>query len=281
MVSDSPVLIFGADGQLGRALQASAEGRRLALSAEARCDLRDAFAVSQLVRTVRPAWIVNAAAYTAVDRAESEIGIAYGVNRDGAANLARAALETGSRLIQISTDYVFDGESLRAYHEFDLPNPLSAYARSKLAGETAVRDLSPRHYIVRTAWLYGAGRRNFAQTMLGLADRPEVRVVSDQFGSPTYVPHLAGAIAVLVETGAFGTYHLAGGGGTSWYGLTCALYAAFGISTAIRAVPSAELARPARRPRYSVLTTLQSPSIQLPPWEEGVRELARAVRSAP
>ena len=156
--------------------------------------------------------MINAAAYNRVDDAETDATDAYRGNALGPRNLALATAELGVALMHVSTDYVFDGNATRPYHEFDAPNPQSAYGRSKLAGEHAVRELNHRHYVVRTAWVYHEQGGNFPRTILSLATRPEVRVVDDQVGSPTYAPHLAAAIARLVETGAYGTYHFAGAG---------------------------------------------------------------------
>jgi dTDP-4-dehydrorhamnose reductase len=180
--------------------------------------------------------------------------------------------------VHVSSDYVFDGCSERAYHEFDATHPLSVYGLSKLAGEQEVRCFNPRHYIVRSAWLYSPVGRNFALTMRSLAGRSEVRVVADQFGSPTYVPHLAVAIERLVETRAFGTYHLVNAGVASWYQLACAIFRELGVQVAVHPVPTADYPTPAKRPRFSVLTSVQQPRILLPPWEDGVKEFAAALR---
>ncbi|MDH4195320.1 MAG: NAD(P)-dependent oxidoreductase, partial [Nitrospirota bacterium] len=173
-----------------------------------------------------------------------------------------------------STDYVFDGRQTRPYHEFDRTNPLSVYGQSKLAGEEAVRVANPRHLIVRTAWLYHTIGKNFPNTICRMAGKEVVRVVNDQFGSPTFAPHLARAVFQLVETDAYGTYHMAGSGGTSWYEFTQALYQALGIQTTVVPIPTVQYPLPASRPAYAVLNSLQHPLIPLPPWEEGVREFA-------
>src|SRR5262249_54438899 len=176
--------------------------------------------------------------------------------------------------LHVSTDYVFDGTAGRAYHEYDRPNPLSVYGRSKLAGEEAVRAAHARHYVVRTAWLYAAEGRNFPLTLLGLGAKGPVRVVDDQHGSPTFAPHLAEAIARLVATGAWGTYHLAGAGETTWHGLTQTLFELCGVRSPVEAVITDAFPRPAPRPRYSVLTSIQEPRITLPPWRAGLAEFA-------
>jgi dTDP-4-dehydrorhamnose reductase len=236
--------------------------------------------VCEAVAAHRPDIVINAAAYTNVDGAESDQTGAYKLNAVGPRNLAVASYRHGIPLAHISTDYVFDGTSNRPYHEFDPVNPQSVYGRSKLAGEQAVAAHNPRHYIVRTAWLYHTEGRNFPKTMLAQAEKNEARVVEDQYGSPTYAPHLAAGIARLIETGAFGVYHLAGGGVVSWFGLARKLYDLLGIKAAVHPVTTAEFPRPAARPRYSALATIQEPEILLPPWEEGLSAFAEAVSAA-
>lgn len=272
------ILLTGAGGQLGQALQEALADRDLVALDHHHLDITSLEAVRHTVGGHHPDIVVNAAAFNNVDGAESEPDAAYRGNALGPRNLAVVTAARGLPLLHVSTDYVFAGTRTRPYHEFDRPHPRSVYGASKLAGEDAVRTLNPRHYVVRTAWLYHTVGRNFPKTMCTLADRSEVRVVSDQFGSPTYAPHLAAALAQLITTGAYGTYHLAGQGGTSWFALTCALYRHLGIRTPVRPVATSEFPRPAERPRYSVLTTLQEPRIVLPPWEDGVAEFARTYK---
>lgn len=272
------ILLTGAGGQLGQALQEALADRDLVALDHHHLDITSLEAVRHTVGGHHPDIVVNAAAFNNVDGAESDPDAAYRGNALGPRNLAVVTAARGLPLLHVSTDYVFAGTRTRPYHEFDRPHPRSVYGASKLAGEDAVRTLNPRHYVVRTAWLYHTVGRNFPKTMCTLADRSEVRVVSDQFGSPTYAPHLAAALAQLITTGAYGTYHLAGQGGTSWFALTCALYRHLGIRTPVRPVATSEFPRPAERPRYSVLTTLQEPRIVLPPWEDGVAEFARTYK---
>lgn len=272
------ILLTGAGGQLGQALQEALADRDLVALDHHHLDITSLEAVRHTVGGHHPDIVVNAAAFNNVDGAESEPDAAYRGNALGPRNLAVVTAARGLPLLHVSTDYVFAGTRTRPYHEFDRPHPRSVYGASKLAGEDAVRTLNPRHYVVRTAWLYHTVGRNFPKTMCTLAERSEVRVVSDQFGSPTYAPHLAAALAQLITTGAYGTYHLAGQGGTSWFVLTCALYRHLGIRTPVRPVATSEFPRPAERPRYSVLTTLQEPRIVLPPWEDGVAEFARTYK---
>lgn len=271
------VLVTGALGQLGRALPAALANHEVVALPRGELDIADLDAVREVVRMHRPDLIINAAAYNRVDDAEADDTAAYRGNALGPRNLALASADIGIPLLHVSTDYVFDGRATRPYHEFDRPDPQSAYGRSKLAGEQAVRALNPRHYLVRTAWVYDAQGGNFPRTILSLAARPEVRVVDDQTGSPTYAPHLAAAIARLIPSAAFGTYHFAGQGAVTWYGLTRKLYELRGIATPVVPVTTAEFPRPAQRPRYSVLTTLQEPRIVLPPWQDGLADFCRAL----
>jgi dTDP-4-dehydrorhamnose reductase len=229
------------------------------------------------VKSCHPDVIINAAAFNNVDGAESDPESAFRLNAVGPRNLALESASLKIPLVHVSTDYVFDGNGNRAYHEYDSTNPLSQYGASKLAGEHAVASLSDRHYIVRTAWLFHPQGKNFLKTMISLAGNPEVRVVNDQRGSPTYAPHLATAIGRLIETQAFGIYHFAGQGSTTWYDLTVALFTHLGIKTPVFPVTTEEFPRPAKRPRYSALITVQEPRIVLPAWEDGVAEFARSI----
>lgn len=263
------VLITGADGQLGTALQKVLRHDVWAVGKDV-LDITDWIAVQQAFVKFEPDIVINAAAYTQVDAAEENKTDAYRINAVGPRNLALASAALNIPILHVSTDYVFDGMASKPYHEYDQPSPRSVYGASKLAGEQAVRTLNPQHFIVRTAWLFDVPGNNFLKIMCGLADKPEVRVVSDQFGSPTFVPHLAIGIQELIETQAFGIFHVAGRGGASWYELTCYLYDKLGVNTPVVPVSTGEFPRPAERPRYSVLTTIQEPRIQLPPWQEGV-----------
>jgi dTDP-4-dehydrorhamnose reductase len=274
------ILLAGAGGQLGQALRAALVQDEVVALDHQRLDISKLEEVRRAVETYCPDLVLNAAAYNNVDGAESDALAAYRGNALGPRNLAVATAARGIALLHVSTDYVFDGTGTRPYHEFDRPQPLSIYAASKLAGEEAVRSLNPKHYLVRTAWLYHAVGKNFARTICGLArQQSEVRVVHDQVGSPTYAPHLATAILDLARTQAYGTYHLANQGAVSWYELTCALYRHLDIATPVSPIPTSEFPRPAKRPAYSALMTIQDPAILLPPWEEGVAAFAEAVRA--
>jgi dTDP-4-dehydrorhamnose reductase len=275
------ILVTGATGQLGRALQPALRKHEVLARDHRRLDITALATVREAIESTRPHLVINAAAFNDVDGAESAWEPAYRVNALGPRNLAVATAGRGIPILHVSTDYVFDGTSTRPYHEFDRPNPLNVYGASKLAGECAVAALNPRHFIVRTAWLYDSTGRNFPLTMCALAkNQAAVRVVDDQRGCPTYAPHLAEAIAHLITSDAFGIFHLAGQGSATWFELTKRLYAELRIETPVHPVATAEFPRPAKRPARSVLTTLQEPRVLLPPWEEGVAEFARALRAS-
>lgn len=266
------IAICGAGGQLGRALQRSLTGHQLMPLQHSDLDITDLTRVEKTAARIKPDLIINAAAFNEVDRAESDSDSAFRLNAVGPRNLALTTFAMGIPILHVSTDYVFEGNGDCPYHEFDRTNPLSVYGKSKLAGEQAVSTHNPRHYIVRTSWLYDSTSRNFPNTMIGLSTRPEVRVVNDQVGSPTFVPHLAEAIRQLIDTSSFGIYHLAGSGSASWYELTRELFELFGIMTPVIPVTTEEFPRPAPRPRYSVLDSIQHPRITLPAWEEGLKD---------
>jgi dTDP-4-dehydrorhamnose reductase len=271
------ILLAGAGGQLGRCLPAACKRHEVTALAHAELDITDAAKVNAAIAHYRPELLINAAAFNDVDGAESRAAEAHAVNATGPGVLAAAAAARGIPVLHVSTDYVFDGKVRRPYHEYDQTNPLSAYAAGKLAGEEAVRSANPRHYVVRTAWLYWEQGRNFLLSMYGLAGRPEVRVVIDQIGSPTYVPHLAAAISQLIETEAYGTYHFAGQGGTSRWEMVGEMYRRLHIMTPVLPASHSEFAAAAARPTYSALTSIQRPHIELPPWQEGIGEFSHGI----
>ncbi len=272
------ILLLGARGQLGRAVCRVFARHELVTPVERELDVADAGAVERTLDALRPELVLNAAAYTAVDQAEDEPDLAYRANRDGPRVLAEATARRALPLLHVSTDYVFDGEKGAPYVESDATNPLSVYGASKLAGEEAVRRTNPQHYLVRTAWLYGPVGKNFALSIRAAAARePRLRVVDDQWGSPTYAPQLAAALEPLIETGAYGTHHLANGGVASRFAFAAALLAALGSGTALEPIPTSAWPTRARRPRNSALASERSTGIALPDWQDGVRAFAAAV----
>jgi dTDP-4-dehydrorhamnose reductase len=282
------VLVTGAGGQLAGALEALAvPGREIVALGVDRLDITDAAAVDRTVASRRPDAIVNAAAYTAVDKAESEPELARAVNADGAANLARAATRHGAFLVHVSTDFVFAGDLGRLYRPEDEPRPLSVYGRTKLEGERAVRAASPESAIIRTAWVYGATGKNFLLTMLRLmGERGSVRVVADQVGSPTAVDGLAAACVRAAEGRRSGTWHWTDAGVASWYdfavaiaeeGLAAGLLPSLPEVTPIR---TEEFPTPARRPSCSVLdksSTLAAFGLPVRHWRDGLRATIRTL----
>lgn len=264
------ILLFGASGQVGRALQRGglAAHEVLAIDRQGReglgGDLADPAAVAATVRTVEPDVVINAAAYTAVDRAESEPAIATAVNADAPTAMAQAAARVGAWLVHYSTDYVFDGSGTRPWAETDLPAPQSVYGSSKRAGEQGIRASGCRHLILRTSWVFGLEGGNFAATLLRLfAEREELRVVADQTGAPTSAEWLASLTAhMLTRLGdrtVHGTWHAALAGATSWHGYAEHLLAGArargipAVTRAIHPIASADYPTPARRPLNSRL----------------------------
>lgn len=274
------ILLVGATGQLGGALRPVLTRHDVVPFDSRQLDVRDAARVRATLDEQRPDLVLNCSAWTDVDGAESDRRGAFALNADGPRNLAEAARDVDAALLHVSTDYVFDGEKEGPCFESDTPNPLQVYGESKLAGERAVLETWDRSWVVRTAWLYSTTGRNFALTMRSLAGRGEVRVVSDQFGCPTYAPHLADALGTLIERDAYGLHHLAGDGLASWWEFAGALYRAQGLDVRVEPVTTAEFPRPARRPRRVELRTERQPALRLPPWQEGVAAFARDVGSA-
>lgn len=289
------IVLLGAQGQLGWELQRSLAplGRLHALDRRS-ADLAEPAQLVRTVRALRPDVVVNAAAHTAVDKAESEPGLAHAINASAPAALAQLAAELGAWLVHYSTDYVFDGSGTRAWQEGDATGPLNVYGRSKREGEQAIAASGCQHLIFRTSWVYAARGSNFAKTMLRLAqERERLTVIDDQHGAPTGADLIADVSAhalrmALARPELAGLYHLVAAGETSWHG-----YAQHAIAQAralrpelawtvqdIAAVPSSALATPARRPHNSRLDTRklqQAFGLTLPPWQQGVDRLLREI----
>ena len=257
---------------LGTDVVAAASGHDVVALTRADLDITNADAVRAAVRDVRPDAVINCAAWTNVDLAETEEAEATLINGDGAGHLAAAAAEVGAHVVHVSTDYVFNGAASEPYPEDAPTGPIGAYGRSKLAGEVAVARAAPSgHAIVRTAWLFGPHGKNFVDTMLRLgADRDELTVVDDQLGCPTYTGHLAPALVAIAVARTQGVLHAAGAGSCTWWELACATFERAGLPVTVHRGTTAGFNAPAPRPAYSVLGSTRSDTPVLPAWQDGL-----------
>jgi dTDP-4-dehydrorhamnose reductase len=275
--------ITGAAGMLGQAVTATAErlghdvaGFDIAGGEHEVLDITDAQATQRALAAAEPQAVINCAAYTNVDGAESDEERARELNGAAAGHVAAAAAAAGAKVVHLSTDYVFDGSKREPYAESDPTNPQSAYGRTKLAGELAVAEAAPDHAIVRTAWLYGAGGPNFVETMLRLAgERDEVSVVTDQVGCPTWTGHLAEALLEIAERPDTGLFHCCGAGTCSWYDFTVEIFDRAGVKCRVRPTTTDAFPRPARRPAYSVMVSERPEAPVLPPWPDALGDYLR------
>lgn len=266
--------ILGASGLLGKALMREWSGDEVDGLGSRDVDIRDADRVREVLQKARPDWIVLAAAYTDVDGCESHPDRAFAVNRDGAVNVAQAAQRIGAKLLFLSSDYVFDGKKTSPYETGDARNPQSVYGRSKAEAEVQLQEVLPECCIARTSWLFGTGGKCFPDTILKLAaSRPVLDVVSDQRGCPTYSVDLARAIIELCRKDASGIVHVTNAGNCSWFEFAREIVKGAGLATEVRPVSSLQMARPAPRPAYSVLSSksLQQHGIAMPTWEDALQ----------
>ena len=280
------VLVAGAAGMLGQDVIGAGRraGHEMLDYGREQLDIASADSVGAALEHAAPEALVNCAAFTDVDGAERERERAFAVNADGVGMLARAAEAAAVPMLHVSSDYVFDGRAPlassgapRAYIESDPTGPLSAYGESKLAGERQVLDASARHLVVRSAWLFGLGGRNFVATMLALAGERAaeagpcaVEVVTDQVGSPTWTGHLAPALIGLLERRVTGLAHLAGSGMVSWHGLAVEAFRQAEVACEVRQTSTAQMRRPAPRPAFSALESERDDVLPLPPWQDGL-----------
>jgi dTDP-4-dehydrorhamnose reductase len=267
------LLVTGAAGMLGRdvMLAAGNAGHEVIGHGRAELDVTDPGALARRLELARPDVVINCAAWTDVDGAETAEEAAFAINGKGAGNVAAAANEIEARVLHVSTDYVFDGAKGAPYVESDQPAPLSAYGRTKLAGEEAVAAANKRHFIVRSAGLFGVGGRNFVETMLQLAgDRSEVAVVRDQVGSPTYTWHLAYGIVRLIEGIEYGIHHMAAAGQCSWYEFAREIFEQATVECRVLSITSEEFGAAAPRPPFSALVSQREHAIRLPSWQDGL-----------
>jgi dTDP-4-dehydrorhamnose reductase len=268
------VTLFGASGLLGQDLVQELKAEQLTVLSSKDADLRDHSRVRDVIRDSRPDWILLSAAYTDVDGCELNRDLAFAVNCDGAINVAEAARETGSRLMFLSTDYVFDGSKRSPYQTSDARKPTSVYGESKARAEERLLEILPEVCIVRTSWLFGHGGRCFPATILKLAStRPEISVVNDQRGSPTFARDLASALVQLCRASARGIAHVTNAGNCTWYEFATEIVRASGLPTTVKPVTTAEFPRPARRPAYSVLSpdSLHAYNVRMPGWQDALR----------
>lgn len=267
------VLVTGAAGMLGRdvMLAAGNAGHDVVGFGRAELDVTSPTVVEKKFDLERPDVVINCAAWTDVDGAEESEQAAFAVNGTGAGNVAAAAATVGASVVYVSSDYVFDGAKGAPYVESDQVAPLSAYARTKLAGEEATTAANKRHFIVRSAWLFGIGGPNFVETMLRLAgDHGEVLVVRDQVGSPTYTWHLAYGIVRLIEGIEYGIHHMAAAGQCSWYEFAREIFEQAKVECKVLSITTEEFGRPAPRPPFSALTSQREHAIRLPSWQDGL-----------
>ncbi len=279
------VTLFGASGLLGqelvRELSADPINDLLTALSSQDADLRDPTRVRERIRDSRPDWVILSAAYTDVDGCESNRDLAFAVNCEGAVNVAQAARAAGARLLFLSTDYVFDGTKRSPYEITDARNPTSVYGESKARAEERLQEILPEVCIARTSWLFGHGGKCFPATILKLAStRPEISVVNDQRGSPTFTSDLASALVQLCRANAQGIVHVTNSGNCTWFDFAAEIVHAAGLPTKVNPVTTAEFPRPARRPAYSVLSpdSLHALNIHMSSWHDALR---RYLASAP
>lgn len=276
----SKTLITGAKGMLGNMLGKVFAVEKPTLWDRDELDITNLEQVRKKIGELKPEVIVNTAAYTDVDGAESDRELAFAVNETGVKNLAAVAKEIGAVLIHYSTDYVFPGDRHEGYSEHDMPGPaVNVYGKSKLAGERALQEITPKYYLIRTAWLYGPGGKNFVETMLKLGSspstgsglQPALRVVDDQHGSPTFTKDVAQfSQQLLVRKHAPGIYHATNSGQATWYAFAQEIFRLANIDTKLEPVTSAEFLRPAKRPQYTILKNTKGPTLR--PWQDALKE---------
>ena len=265
------VLIFGATGMLGKALMQRWRGDEVVGLGSSQADIRHADKVTEVVQSTKPDWIILAAAYTDVDGCELNPTLAASVNTQGAINVARGAADCRSRLLFVSTDYVFNGQGTSPYETSDERKPINEYGKSKAHAEEKILAMIPDASIVRTSWLFGPGGKCFPDTILKLAaTRPEIEVVNDQRGSPTYTFDLADGIIQLCRSNAKGIVHCTNSGDCTWYDFASEILRQAGSSTRVRPTTSDRFVRPAERPKYSVLSpaSLNAYGLSMRGWKE-------------
>ena len=266
-------MILGASGLLGKALLHEWKHEPLYSPSSQEVDIRDLAALKSAVADARPEWIILSAAYTDVDGCETHKELAFSVNRDGAVNVAQVAKQVGAKLLFLSSDYVFNGKKNSPYDIDDLRDPQSVYGRSKAEAEVRLLEILPTCCIVRTSWLFGVGGKCFPHTILRVAaERPALEVVADQRGCPTYAPDLARTIVSLCGKNASGVVHATNSGECSWFEFAKEILKQAGLNNEVRAITTNQIARPAPRPAYSVLSprSLHRWNVTMPAWQDAL-----------
>lgn len=275
----SKILIIGAGGQLGQCLKTVAERRGISgivSPAEQEANILNEAGLDTLFESEKPAFVINCAAYTAVDKAEDEVDLSKAVNETGAANLARVCVKHGAALIHISTDFVFEGNEVKLLTETDVAKPINVYGQTKLDGELAVSPILPEHFIIRTSWLYSEYANNFVKTMLKLgAERDELNIIADQVGTPTYAIDLANAIFDIIASNskAYGLYHYSNEGVTSWYDFAKAIFEISHTQVKANPIPGSKYPTKATRPAFSVMDKSkikETFNLDIPYWRESL-----------
>lgn len=270
------ILVTGATGQLGTEMVNMIEGHEVIGVGKKDMDITHIDKTMAFIKNLKPHVVIHCGAYTRVDDAETNVDYCYRVNTAGTMTIASACYECGAKMVYISTDYVFDGKKGTPYTEFDRANPLNVYGKSKLEGENILKEILPRHFIIRTAWLYGLNGNNFVKTMLRLSKEKDlIKVVDDQRGTPTSTVDLARGILALIMTDNYGTYHGTCKGDATWFEFTKKIYSLMSIKNEVLPITSEELSRPAIRPKYSVLRNYMyelTIGDSFRDWEDSLRE---------
>lgn len=282
----SKILVIGAGGQLGQCLKVVAERRgitEIVFPAEQDANILNESGLNDLLAKEQPGFVINCAAYTAVDKAEDEVDLAKAINETGAAYLASACLANGATLIHVSTDFIFEGNEVKLLKEDDEAKPINVYGVTKLDGELAVKAKLPAHFIIRTSWLYSEYANNFVKTMLKLgAERDELNIIADQVGTPTYAIDLANAIfdIVLSSSSAYGVYHFSNEGVTSWFDFAKAIFDISETKVKVNPIPGSAYPTKATRPAFSVMDKSKIKStfnIDIPYWRDSLVECIKQI----
>lgn len=284
----SKILVFGASGQLGHCLKKVAEKHAWAdiyFPGEGEANILDEAGLEKLFAAYQPAFCINCAAYTAVDKAEEDIATARKVNKDGAANLAKLCKSYKATLVHVSTDFVFEGNSPYLLMEADAANPINVYGLTKLEGEQAITEILPEHYTLRTSWLYSEYGNNFVKTMLRLgAERDQLNIIADQIGTPTYAIDLAECILAIIaaDNKQYGIYHYSNEGVTSWYDFAMAIFDISNTQVKVAPIRTAQYPTPAVRPTFSVMDKSKVKStfnIEIPYWRHSLEECIKRLNA--